>query len=232
MIWTDDYLNQLFTEAAEAVNIEVPCIYHREYIAVYSGSTYLTPSTYIKSILRITYRGIKLEPLTRLQMLAMFPKRFTDSTAYQGTPYYYYLEPGVYNQEGSTRLYLTPVPMEDLSDSGGDPFSPQADEPYCTLSMYRYVDDSNSLYTIPDYISIPIRRAYALWQAFKKEGPGQDLKAANFWSQKYNFYLNFFKDLNNRVFIAKIRTLTGNQRNDRRPAKPVLPSNFERVVYK
>ena len=231
MIWTDDYLNKLAQEGAEAVNIETPCVFHREYIAIPGIQLYLELPGYLKSLTRVTFKGRKITPISRLVMMGMFPNRFNDTDHYVGDPYYYYLEPGIYNSSGSQRLYLAPIPDVTFSASGGDPYSPVSGELRCTLSMMRYIDDTDATLTLPDYISIPIRRAYALWQAFKKEGPGQDLKASSFWEQKYQYYLDYFRGTNERIHIAKVRTLTGKRRENRRPAKPVLPSNFERVVY-
>lgn len=233
MIWTDNYLNQLSVDGAERVNIETPLLFHRFYLATTAGtSTYTLPEK-VKSIKRITWRGIKLDPISWTEAMSIFPGSvFADPSekieTSQSVPYYYFQHPT--NRQD---IRLLPTPNESLLAIGGDPYSPAVDESRCIISCWRYVDVTDEQASLPSYIDQRIRKAYVLWKAYAKEGKGQDLKASAYWESKFNFLLALFKEINNCVFVSKKYALDPTSYGiGRRPAKPVLPSNFEKVNYK
>jgi hypothetical protein len=74
-----------------------------------------------------------------------------------------------------------------------------------------------------------------LWKAFAKEGKGQDLTASAYYEKKYNFLISQFTSINESVFLAKRYQLASDielSARGARPAKPSLPPNFERVIFK
>jgi hypothetical protein len=228
-IWSDSLLTQLTEDAAKAVNLTVPFAYHRFYLATTAGvSVYNLPEK-VKSITRITWRGKKLEPLSWEEAMILYPGLvYADSSHKEegssSVPYHYVQHP-----TNRRHIRILPTPNESLLDTGGDPYAPLPNEAFCTVTCWRYWDETEA--PLPDYIDQRIRKAYALWKAFQKEGVGQDMKASSYYESKYEFLLEQFKRINSSVFVSKKYSLASQNFMGRRPPKPVLPPNFERVIY-
>lgn len=232
MIWTDALLNQLAHDAAYDAHNKVTCLFHRYHLATTANvPIYTLPNT--SGIKRITYRGIKVDPLSWIEMEALAPfaawvSSGTNNDPSIGVPRWYALHP---TDVHAIRLY--PTPMDSYTDTG-DPYSPVAAEPKCTVTCWRDFDPDDDTTNLPDYVDRRLRKAYVLWQAFKKEGKGQDTNAAAFYSSKYQFLIELFKKINSGVFISKRYCLGSSapRVNSGRPAKPQLPATFERTFYR
>lgn len=233
MIWTDALLDQLALDAAYDINNQVPCIFHRFFLATVAGIPIYTLPTKVRSIKRITYRGIKLDAVSWIEMEAIAPfAAWVSGSAHNdpsvGVPRFYAIHP---TNIHDIRLYPTPA---DTYVATGDPYSPLAAEERCTITCWANYDPTGLDSQLPAYIDRRTRKAYTLWQAFKKEGKGQDTNAASFYKSKYEFLINLFKLINSGVFISK-RYRLGQGTHDLqqgRPAKPQLPATFERVRYR
>lgn len=238
MIWDDNYLNQLNSNAGQQINQDLPCIWQRFTFAIQAGlSVYRLPS-FVRSILGIQIRGRELDKanwddLTVLTPATVFvgsnaPNENIETTS--GKPLWYALHP--------TNIYdirFFPTPDETFtSDPSDDPYSPD-NGPKCIITCLRAIDDTGVDKTalLPNYIDRRTRKAYVLWKAFRSEGKGQNLKASEYYRKKYDYLIKSFTRINNQPFIGKKYNIEdGNLQIDAfRYPRPTLNPNFERTVY-
>lgn len=229
MIWSNSYLEQLNNDAGNQITTDLNCIYNRVCFTITSGTSVYTLPSNLRSLLRITWRGYKLEPVNWEQFVALTPGTvFLDGTNKLETtisrPFWYTIHP--------TNLFdirFFPTPNESFTNSG-DPFSPD-NGPKCILSFYQKIDTSILRLTLPNYIDRRTRKAYVLWQAFASEGKGQDLRAAEYYRSKYFFLIERFRMINQGCYVSKRYSLgqSGLTHGSGRWPRPILPPNFERV---
>lgn len=238
-IWSDAYLTQLSTDAEQQINKDVQCIFNRFYLPTQQGVSVYTLPSFVRSVIRITWRGYGLdqenwEELTLLTPATVFVAQGSSQNVETSNsrPLYYALHP---TNPYDIRLY--PTPNESFNTTGGDPFSPSPNEPFCTVSCYRNIDSTFADPTalLPRYIDRRTRKAYVLWKAFSQEGPGQNLTAAKYYQQKYTFLISRFTEINQGAFIGKIYGMDdgGLLTNDGfKYPKPTLNPNFERTYFR
>lgn len=231
-IWSDTYLNQVLTDSAHDIVSQVNCLFHRFYLATVSGTPVYTLPGKVKGIKRITWRGKELTPMSWMELEALAPGQAFVSTGVQtpntaSVPQFYALHP-----TNILDIKFYPTPNETLSDVGGDPLSPTPNESRCTISCWRAIDDTIPEATLPNYVNRRLRKAYALWRAYGKEGIGQNSKASLYYKQKYMLAISMFRKINAGAFACiRYQFDEGLPPMGRRPAKPVLPANFEQVRY-
>jgi hypothetical protein len=229
-IWTDDYLDQLAVDAEQALNVDLPCIFQRAYIPTVAGESVITLPPYVRSLLRVSWMGKKLEPVSWEELILLSPATVGGIIeTSQSRPQWYAHHP---TNALDIRLYPTPnltfTPI-------GDPYSPIINENQCCISFLRDIDttytDSTAL--LPTYVDRRSRKAYILWKAFAAEGKGQNLNAAAYYQNKYNFIVTQFMAINNGCFIAMRYSLGQGdlEVDDYRYPRPTLPTNFERTIY-
>lgn len=233
-LWTDAYLEQIVGDGIYDIVDKVDCIFHRFFLQTFENTSLYTLPDYVKGIRRVTWRGVKLEAVSWLEMelLTRQTAVLNSSTSFEvssGRPQFYALHPS-----NIRNIQFYPRPSESF-DATGDPFSPTVFEPKCTISCFRTPVEGSDKFDLPRYIARRTVKAYTLWKAFGKEGKGQDLTASAYYAKKYQFLISQFSSINNQVFMAKRRELgSDNDSSDRsrRPAKPTLPANFERTIYR
>lgn len=231
-IWTDAYLNQLLQDAAHDIICEVPCLFHRFYLSTTNGLSVYTLDEKVRGIKRITWRGIELDPLSWQQMEAMAPgiAYVNSGNKFEGTssrPQFYALHPTNIHD-----IKFYPTPSESLSAVGGDPYAPQPNEERCTISCWRNVDTAIASASLPGYIDRRTRKAFVLWKAFGKEGKGQNSRASDYYKARYQFLVKLFSQINAGCFASTAYQLDDRlPAQGRKPAKPTLGPNFERVRY-
>jgi hypothetical protein len=226
-IWTNEILDQLALDAAQDINKEINCLFHRFFLATTAGTSVYTLPDKVRGIIRITWRGLNVDPISWTDLLSMSPGTvFVDNSTKietsQGTPRWYAMHP---TNVHDFRFY--PCPSVSMITTG-DPYSPVVED-RCIISCWRHIDESSPLSSLPDYMERRTKKAYILWKAYGKEGKGQDLRASAFYKKKYKFLIEQFIKINSGAFIAKHYTL-GNSpvELNRRPYKPILPTQFER----
>lgn len=231
-IWTDEVINTFAGDAPQEVNTSVHCLYHKFYLTVTAGTSVYTLPEKVKGVLRITWFGRKVDPLSWEDLTLMNPSTVfvngsTKVETASSRPQWYALHP---TNHHDIRFYPTP----DVSlIATGDPYSPTHNEQRCCISCWRNVDLSDPLASLPNYIDRRTRKAYVLWKAFEKEGKGQDSQAAKYYKGKFDFLVKLFTLINSGVFVSKKYTL-GDGTLDLgtfRYPRPMLPSNFERILY-
>lgn len=232
-IWTDDFLNGLAAAAERQIVIDVPCIFQIMSLPTIQGVSVYTLPDFIKGIRRITWLGRKIEPLMWEQFVLLTPATVfvapgssSNIETANSRPQWYALHP---TNVKDIRFFPTP----DLTFSGtDDPYSPSPTSG-CLIAYNSYINTSSPLTSLPPYIDRRTRKAYILWKAFEQEGPGQNTKAAGYYKNLYYFLIEQFKLINDGCFVSKKYTLGEGlyQLENYRYPKPLLPPNFERVIY-
>lgn len=231
-IWTETLLSQFWGDAGDAILDDVPCLFYRFFLNTVAGTSVYTLPELCKSIIRVTWRGIKLEPMGWDDFIMLAPATaYADPTdmieTVQGRPYYYVLHPTNIHD-----IKFYPTPDETFTDQTADVNSPTTDA-HCIISCWREEDDTSPLSSIPPYIDRRTRKAYAAWRAFEKEGKGQNLTAAKYYKQKFQFLIGMFRKINEGCFVSKHHILQSDlEIQGLNLAKPILPPNFERVRYR
>lgn len=233
MLWTDDYLNQLVSDGTNDIVDKIDCIFQRFFLATKADQSVYTLPDYVKGIHRITWRGIKIEVVSwpEMELLTLQSAVVSETVKYEsssGRPQFYALHP-----TNLRNISFYPRPSETF-DIVGDPYSPTPNEAKCTISVFRLPVEGSLTLDLPKYIARRTVKAYTLWKAFAKEGKGQDLTASAYYAKKYQFLISQFTLINSSVFMSKKRQLGGDSDAEfsRRPAKPSLPANFERKIFR
>jgi hypothetical protein len=228
-IFQDSYLDRLLQDAErDAVN-KVDYLFYRESMSVEQGiSTYRIPF-YIRKIMRVSWKGAKVHPITWQEMAELAPSSFIgqgpgDDTLYeysQGVPKYYCLHP---NNINDIRFFPTPNETIGVDDSGvmGSTIGTTV-----ILTYFRAPDVDDTFFQMPPYIQRRTAKAYAACKAFSREGKGQNLVAAKYYADKLTFLYDYFAKINSGAYCSKRPRLNSNLGNGGRIARPSLPSNFE-----
>ena len=241
-IWTDQFLNQLSLDAEAEICKRVNCLFHRFCLAVTKGVSVYTLDDSIRGILSIAWRGRRLDAVSFEEMQYLTPATAIVSEGAGPTfpslgvetsvsrPLYYVLHP---TNIHDIRLY--PCPDETFSASAENPYSPAANAASCIVGCWRNIDSSQIDPTamLPTYIARRSQKTYVLWKAFEKDGPGQNLSAAKYYENKFDFLVDRFKAINSGAFLSKRYAVdAGLLTIDQwRYPRPILPSQFEAVRY-
>lgn len=233
LIWSNSFLDQLKEDAGNQISTDINCIFNRSCFATTSGLSVYTLPQNLRQLLRITWRGLRVDPLNWDEFVSLTPNTAfaTEADSVEvsiSRPRFYTTHP--------TNLYdirFYPTPNETFTGIG-DAFSPD-NGPKCILAYYQKVDDSSELTSLPAYIDRRTRKAYVLWKAFMAEGAGQNLRASVYYRNKYYYLISQFRRINDGCYLSRrpslqpdYSALTGGQY---RMPKPTLGPNFERTEY-
>jgi hypothetical protein len=237
-IWSDAYLVALSAEAIGQISIDVNAIFARECLLIQQGQSVYTLPNYVRTLRRVTWRGRTLdaenwEELTMLTPATVFVGMGSPNNeeTSQSKPLYYAMHPtNVYD----IRLY--PTPNESFSNQGEpNVYAPTFNSPSCIIDYYREPDttNTNSVISLPPYILRRTQKAYVLWKAFAQEGPGQSMKISGYYMMKYNFLIEQFRAINEGCFMGKRYAIEDGMLaiNNFRYPRPMLPANFERIIF-
>lgn len=236
-IWSNTFLSKLAEDAEQAINIDLQAIYFKFCMATVSGQMVYTLPEYVRSVIRVTWRGKKLDPLSWEEMTLITPATVFvgagdpgNINSVVGRPLYYGMHP---TNPYDIRLY--PTSDETFTTSGDDPWGPTVNGPACIVSCWRTTDTTftDPTLLLPSYIDRRTRKSWILWKAYGAEGKGQSLIASAYYKAKYNFLINQFRAINEGAFISKRYALGDGESglNNFRYPKPTMPSQFERVIF-
>jgi hypothetical protein len=225
-LWDNTYLNTLLEEAESYISTEIDCIFDRFSIPITTGISVYTLPSYVNRIIRVTWKGKKLWPLTFQEFCLLNPtSAVIDPSAVElssSTPLYYIKHPTNFYD---IRLY--PTPSEDLAEISSNLFGSNI-ATGVIISCYRDQDNSVDSLHLPLYIIRRVKKAYLLSRAFAKEGKGQNLQASQYYEKKLSLLIEALKVINSNVFIGKTRVLNGafNEGMYATPGRPVLPPDY------
>jgi hypothetical protein len=225
LIWQDSYLNRLASDGEQDIVNRVPCLFHRFPLDIISGQSVYTLPVKTSRIRRITWLGIKLDPITFDDLCKMNPNFVWASSTNKidiplGRPLYYTLHPTNLND---IRFY--PCPDTSITYDSTNVYGAGTNT-NVIISCFRNIDGTDSTAQLPDYIYRRAIKAYVLWKAYNAEGKGQNLKTSEYYRNKYEYYVNHFIKLNSDAFVTKKYSLYNSYRLSTKPARPVLPPNY------
>ena len=232
-IWTDDFLNGLAAAAEKQIAIDVPCIFQIFSMPTTTGVSVYTLPSFVKGVRRVTWLGRKVEPLNWEQFVLLTP-----ATVFVGPGNSHNIEtsnsrPQWYTQHPTNVKDIRFFPTPDRTFPGtDDPYKPTPTSG-CLIAYNSYINNNSPLTSLPSYVDQRTRKAYILWKAFEQEGVGQDMNAAKYYKSLYSFLIEQFNLINDGCFVSKKYSLGDGLfglENYRYP-KPLLPPNYERVIY-
>lgn len=242
MIWTDNQINQWLVDAEQDINKRVPSlIYYRFCLQITQGVSVYTLPSFVRTVSRITWLGRKLDPVNWDELTYLTPATAILQNNAGGSvnsvvsrPLYYAKHP---TNPYDIRLY--PTPNLSLAANAQDPYSPLPEtatqNQACIVACWRSVDSTFADPTalLPSYIDRRTRKAFVCWKGFEAEGKGQNLKAAAYYKNLYEEKINTLIQINQVPYLAKryaiedgLITIDGF-----RYPRPILPANFERIIY-
>lgn len=226
-IWTNEYLNALLEDAEDFITNEVDCIFDRFSLAVTSGQSVYTLPSYVKRIMRITWKGKKVYPLNFQEFCALNPaSAVVNESEKVESP----ISRTLYYVKHPTNFYdirFWPTPNETITAGTSNLFG-SAIASYVIVSCYRTQSTTQTYLHLSLYIIRRIKKAYMLSRAFAKEGKGQNIQAATYYTKKLDFLIQSLREINSNVFLGKSRIL-GDSFDTyafRTPARPVLPPDY------
>lgn len=134
----------------------------------------------------------------------------------------------VFSGKGLRVLKFLPSPNTGIAQYMGDLWTADADRYGVIVEFYRTPDYSaapplqlpawNRQYTLKDYVC---------WKAFQMEGPQQDTRAAEYYSNRLNQGIDYMRKIVGQIHKSQVNILYDNKFEGRRkPGRPVLPPNF------
>lgn len=209
MIFSDDEYIQCAEQVEADFSRMFPSIETRyAFPIVANTSTYSLPSDLI-SVRRITWNGRRIEPLPARQQRAYF-----QGTAATGAPMYY-----LYSEIVASRLIrFFPTPNISVTASGN--LYGAGINPGLVMSYWSLPDYTTKI--IPVWLRRRVIKAGALAKLYLKEGPGQNLIAAKYYSDKFVAQANMNGQLID--YSAAMMILQDRQQwLFRYPAGPIYP---------
>lgn len=210
-LYTAATINKFAQEGENAFSVAYPCILKRISLATTANVETVTLPDDVKSIQRVTWKGVKLDPLPQRNFREVF-----QNGGQQGKPFWY-----VYNNVGQNLLQLFPAPNETLTSTSENLYGSEI--PNRLIVTYFALPDFIS-YTIPSYIRRRLLKAYVLRGCFSIEGQGQSLKASKYfksrWEQLSLLYGTLLSDLHNK---PRKLVISGIESAYYFPGQPILP---------
>lgn len=234
-LWTDDYLSDLQENAEIEISTLVPCIYVRFPLNIVAGQTiynFLTdvsPAQRLTGIIRVTYLGKTVHPVSVNALKGEFPFLKPVEGETRGRVLFY-MRTG-YGMDG---IKFNVAPASSITYNGTDNINTVTGiRNNVIVAGWRIADPQNPMYQLPDWIREKLIMYWVLSKAYRKEGKGQNLDAAKMFDQKYNTLLVQFKTINMNIFNARMHGIRDQIPGGTRgglPPRPVLPPNFGTLV--
>lgn len=222
-IWPTQYLSDLIVQAEQEISEQVPCIYSRFAISVTQGiSVYILPES-ISGIIRVTWKSWTVHPVFQRELRNnVIPLKPVNGDI-ESRPFLY-MRQGY----GESGIKFYPAPNETIVADQTNIFNQTGIASQVIISAWHIADATGSTYRVPAYIGRYLTKAYVLWRAFAKEGPGQNLEASEYYRVKYEGLLTQFKKIVTRLYSSHVRSMGDQFVNTygRRPPHPRLPANF------
>lgn len=168
---------------------------------------YTVPTDLIQ-IERVSYRGYRIEPISRRQAMTLDPQ--FQSTEGQVIAW-------VFDGDGLRVLRKIRIPA-GVGTAGDTQLEYQR-----RMVFQATVLDPSEL---PDYMD-KYARFYALAKCYEREGEGQDLTASDHYMLRFEMGVTLALDRKEKAAAIRTRIIGGRDgMRPRKPARPVLPSNF------
>lgn len=216
--WTDGQITRWMKDAEEDIVSQVYMRFHSFSIPIVQGQALYNFDYRIQKVHSILWKGKPLTPYIGREMAAQVP-RFRELG---GEPTSYQM-----HNDGVSTLRLIPVPSTSLDAATGDLYSHDTIRNHFIIRAFVFPDRSVDYFQIPDYLHRNLVKAYTLARAMHAEGIGQNLKAAEYWQQRYMQLVDQLAAIRARYYFTKERLdleqdiITGQKKR-----LPYLPPDF------
>lgn len=204
-------LERFFLQGENEFSIDKPWIVDRYSIPIVAGIGVYTLPDYITSIRRITWFGIKLDPLPQRNYRDVF-----QSAPQAGQPFWY-----IYDNLGLQKIQLFPTPIFDVAAGTTDLWG--IDILTCVIVEY-YRSSLDPTFVLPTFCRRQFLKNYVAKRVYEKDGNSGNPKLASYYSSKWGALkiqlIGLFEDLTNRPRKLVLgNTINGNTY----PGFPILP---------
>ena len=221
-IWTDSNLSTLAKQAEETIAMELPCIVDRISLKATANQVIVNLPDYVIDIISVTWKGFPLEPYAMSEYINAGSGPGTVSAS---KPSHY-----IYSGYGSHALKLLPMPNETL-DIAVNPLVTKSEiKLRLVIECRRLPDVTGISYRFPSYFRRRLVKEYVCGRAFMQESNGQNLKAAEYYKQKFSLILALVKSIYNGIFVSKRYEMLPQKNSYVILRRPKLPSQFGQVV--
>lgn len=176
--WTPKYLKQLSNDGEADIARRIAPIYARYSLSVTSGTAEYDLEDQTREIQSITWKGFKVYPLIGQEEAIRIHAQYRTIT--RTRPDWYMIGSG-----GMKKILFVPVPQETIAKDDSVLFSRAGISARVIISYRRLPERDTDVYSIPDYMARRTIKSYVLARAYAREGKGQNLKAAQYYDQKY-----------------------------------------------
>lgn len=205
-------IKRWFEQGENEISVDRPFLTDRLSIAMVANTNVYTLPDYVISIRRITWRGMKLDPLPHRNFREVF-----QSATQKGRPFWY-----VYNNIGQNQIQLFPGPQENIAQVTSSLYVGANIKSGFVVEFYRATD--NNLFVIPAYARRQLLKSYTGKMVYSIEVSGQNIKLAKYFGVRWE---NWKKDFTNHLddLYGRPRKLIINEivSNNYFPAAPILP---------
>jgi hypothetical protein len=221
--YTHDYLNDPSSELFRAATVarfssegeadfaqDYPCIIKRVALTVVAGTSTYTLSDDVLSIRRVSWKGVKLDPMPQ----RTFRETFQPGTS-SGRPYWY-----IYNNIGQNQIKLFPNPNESVASITTNLYGSEIAN-RVIVEYYRVPDYVTEI--IPLYFRRRLLKVFVMRGCFQIEGAGQNLKNSKYFTSKWDFLKAKYGQLLSDLYLKPKRLVLSGYNVQRHPASPVLP---------
>lgn len=165
---------------------------------------YVLPAD-IGKIERISYKGVRIEPISRIQAM-LLDQRF-ETTEGQVVAWMF---------DGDGPLNLRKIRIPSINGTVGD----------TQIEYFRIHVTVATTFEIPDYMTKYLR-FYDMGRCYEREGEGQSFEGADHYLGRFEQGIAMAIGRSEKIQANRVRILGGREgQRPRKPARPVLPSNF------
>lgn len=222
--WTNEQILRWMKDAEDDIVAKVYMRFESFSIAIESGTALYTLNRRIYRPVKLMWKGKEISPYIGREIHATSPQFRT----VQGEPTAYQMF-----GDGVTQLRLIPVPDTSIAEYTTGLYDTNIENAFI-IRAYTFPDTDVDYFQIPDYVYRNLVKCYVLYRAFNSEGIGQNLKAAEFWSSRYDYlmgllakargkYYNGKERLDNDFFLSQRKRRHARLPGDFTISKPVFP---------
>jgi hypothetical protein len=218
-IHSDAYLNSLIADQEAELSRKTKAIYDRFEIAITAGQSRYTLPENIFSVIEVGWQGesVDVSDISDYGGDAWYKPNNLSSQATR--PRFFMLA-----NYGYKTIQFHPVPAVSYSLTGGDLFTRSGYNAAIVISCYRVADISGSAYRLRSRLLRNTIKYRAMERAYLKAGPGQDLKASEYFKSKADFIEDKFVEIYNKMPRAVLQADPDFSVNKNRIPRPVLPT--------
>ena len=207
---SDATLTRFFNAAEQQVSQETNFLVDRLSLNITAQQAIYTLPDYVRDIRRITWLGLRMDPLTNRSY-----RDFFGPGNQEGTPFWY-----LYSNIQQNSIQFFPVPPGNVPSVTN---VWDTDIPNGVIVEFNRISD-NSTFVMPQWARNQVCKRYVSLKTYTMEGPGQNLKIAKYYEEQWPFWKARFKSRIDELYgVSAKRMITGIAQNNWYPGTPILP---------